>query len=128
MPTILIAEDEVHIMRVMTMWLVRHGFDVLEAPDGAVALDILERESVDLIVTDMNMPIVSGLTLIETVRNERGMDLPIMLLSARCDQSQLAMRLKPYGVRLYPKPFVPSRLVADISQLLAAAAERSADR
>jgi len=119
MPTILIAEDEVHIRRVMTMWLTRHGFEVLEAPNGAVALEVLRHQHVDLIVSDMNMPEMNGLTLIETVRRERGSDMPILLLSARCDQSQLADKVRPHGVRLYPKPFVPSRLVADIDELLA---------
>ena len=128
MPTILVAEDEVHIRRIMTMWLARHGFDVLEAPNGAVALELLRSQHVDLIVSDMNMPEVNGLALIETVRRERGHDLPILLLSARCDQAQLAEQIRPYGVRLYPKPFVPSRLVANIDELLATANARgSAD-
>ena len=122
MPSILIAEDEAHILRILSMWLGRHGYDVLEASDGAAALKILDRQTVDLIISDMNMPIVDGLELIRTVREERGLDVPFLLLTARCDQNKLAETMEPYSVHLYPKPFVPSRLVADIDRLLDTAA------
>lgn len=118
MATILIVEDEAHILRVMSMWLGRHGHDILEASDGRAALAIVEREAVDLIITDMNMPVLDGLELIEALRVQHALNIPVLLLSARCDQEALAERVRPYNVHLYPKPFVPSRLVADIEQLL----------
>jgi len=124
MARILIVEDEAHILRVMSMWLSRHGHDILEAADGRAALDIVERETVDLIITDMNMPVLDGLELIEAVRSEHGLHMPVLLLTARCDQDTLAERVKPYSVQLYPKPFVPSRLVADIERVLSVASER----
>jgi len=127
MPRILIAEDEAHILRVMALWLERHGHEILEAPNGAVALERLETESVDLIISDMNMPLKTGLDVIRTMREERKSDVPIMLLTARCDQEKLAQQLAPYHVHVYPKPFVPSRLVSDIDRLLAANATRGAD-
>jgi CheY-like chemotaxis protein len=102
------------------MWLERHGYDVVEAPDGAAALEILDRESVDMIISDMNMPGIDGVELARIVREERGIDVPLLLLTARCDQGELAARVEPYRVHVYPKPFVPSRLVADIDRLLAA--------
>lgn len=127
MARILIVEDEAHILRVMAMWLGRHGHDILEASDGRAALDIVEHEAVDLIITDMNMPVLDGLELIEAVRLQHALDIPVLLLSARCDQVALAERVKPFDVCLYPKPFVPSRLVADIEQLLTAVRERGAN-
>lgn len=118
MPRILVVEDEAHIQRILSLWLQRHGYDILEAADGAAALEVLDRETVDLIISDMNMPGTNGFQLVQAARNERHLDVPIMLLTARCDQDQLAEKMEPYGVRLYPKPFVPSRLVADIDRLL----------
>lgn len=118
MPRILVVEDEAHIQRILSLWLQRHGYDILEAADGAAALEVLDRETVDLIISDMNMPGMNGFQLVQAARNERHLDVPIMLLTARCDQDQLAEKMEPYGVRLYPKPFVPSRLVADIDRLL----------
>ena len=149
MARILIVEDEAHILRVMSMWLGRHGHDILEASEGeaelvrSFALDIVATDGnisirmdedrvlmtpsgvskghmkpEDLIITDMNMPVLDGLELIEALRLQDALDMPVLLLSARCDQKALAERVRPYNVHLYPKPFVPSRLVADIEQLL----------
>lgn len=122
MARILLAEDEAHIVRVLSLWLTRHGHDIVEACNGMAALEVLRKESVDLIISDMNMPLLDGLGLVRAVREELRLDVPIILLSARCDQSSLCERLTPYRVQTYPKPFVPSRLVADIEQMLGAAA------
>jgi len=87
-----------------------------------MALDVLDRETVDLIISDMNMPILDGLGLVKAVRHQLGLKTPILLVTARCDQRSLAVELKPLQVKTCPKPFVPSRLVADIEKLLAEAA------
>lgn len=125
MARILMAEDEAHIMRLLSLWLGRHGHQVLEAADGAVALSLLDQQQVDLIICDMNMPVLDGAGLIKAVREERGLDMPILMVTARCDQAKLIKEMKPYNVTLYPKPFVPSRLVADIDRLLSASAARA---
>ncbi len=120
MAKILIVEDEVHIMRVMTLWIGRHGHEVLEANNGAVALEILKDHAVDLIISDMNMPKMDGLALLRAVRTERSLNTPFMLMTARCDQEDLRNKMEPFGVQLYAKPFVPSRLVANIERLIGA--------
>ena len=114
---ILIVEDEAHILRIMSLWLARNGYEILEAEDGAVALEILDREHVDIIISDMNMPRINGLELVRLVREQRKLDAPFLLMTARCDQDALREKLRPYRVQLYPKPFVPSRLVAEIDAL-----------
>ncbi len=118
MATILIVEDEAHIARVMSMWLERHGHAIVGASNGLEALNLIASEPIDLIITDMNMPQLDGLGLVKAVRDERGLDVPIMLVTARCDQREISEQLKPYSVKLCPKPFVPSRLVADIERML----------
>lgn len=118
MARILIVEDETHIARVMSLWLGRHGHDVVMAANGLTALELLNAESVDLIITDMNMPGLDGLGLITRVREQLRLTVPILLLSARCDRDNLTEKLQPYHVQLFPKPFVPSRLVADIERAL----------
>lgn len=122
MAKILVVEDEAHITRIMTMWLTRHGHKIVEAANGRVALDVLDREEVDLIISDMNMPMLDGLGLATAVRIERGLRMPILLVTARCDQRALATKLEPLNVKICPKPFVPSRLVTAIEELLAEAA------
>lgn len=118
MARILLVEDEPHIARVMSMWLSRNGHEIFEAENGAVALETLSKHPVDMIISDMNMPVLDGIGLVAAVRNERQMDIPFMLITARCDHAHLRTRLEPYGVTIYPKPFVPSRLVADIDEIL----------
>ncbi|MBI4717845.1 MAG: response regulator [Planctomycetes bacterium] len=118
MARILIVEDEAHIARVMSLWLSRHGHQIREATNGRAALDVLGEESFDLIISDMNMPEMNGLDLVAAVRKVLCLEVPFMLLSARCDLDNLDAQLKPYSVRLYPKPFVPSRLVSDIERML----------
>ena len=117
MSSILIVDDEAHILRVTSMWLRRHGYDTYEATNGVEALELLDCRDVDLIISDMNMPIMTGMELVKSVREERKSRVPFLLLTARCDQQELATELEPYGVRLYPKPFVPSRLVADVKDI-----------
>lgn len=127
MAKILVVEDEAHIARVMSMWLTRHGYEIVEATNGRMALDVLDRVEVDLIISDMNMPILDGLGLVTAVRNDRGLRMPILLVTARCDQRALMAKLEPLKVKICPKPFVPSRLVTAIEEMLAeAAVEESA--
>lgn len=118
MAAILIVEDETHICRVLSMWLQRHNHTTLEASDGVDGLEILRREPIDFIISDMNMPRMDGLELARIVREELELTIPFLMLSARCDQAKLATRAAPFRIKLYPKPFVPSRLVADIERLL----------
>ena len=117
-PIVLVADDDAHTVRLLSMWLTRNGHEVLEACDGQVACEVLSETGVDLVVSDVNMPRLSGLELVEWVRSEIGASLPIVLLSSRCDQSSLAARLGQYGVCVLPKPFSPSRLVVEIERLL----------
>ncbi len=119
MARIIVADDEPHILRVMSMWISRHGYEVAEASNGQLALDEVRRGNIDLIISDMNMPVMDGLALAHAVRMDECLDIPFLLLTARCDQAALHDKLAPYNVRLYPKPFVPSRLVAEIDELLA---------
>ena len=118
MATILIADDDPHTVRVMSMWLKRHGHTVLEARDGVEALQVLDNEAVGLIISDINMPSLDGLALLKAVREERALDVPFLMLSSRCDQAALARWMEPYRAQLSPKPFVPSRLVADVERML----------
>lgn len=120
MASILVVDDEVSVVRVLSIWLERNGYDVFTACNGSDALAQMETESIDLLITDMNMPYQDGVEIIKIVRDKMNKELPIFLLTARCDQEKLVERLKQYSVHVYPKPFVPSRLVEEINRLLGA--------
>jgi len=118
---ILITDDDAHIVRVMSIWLKRQGYETVTARNGRDALDLLEREQIDLVISDMNMPVLNGFELACEIR-KRGFDtLPIILLTARCDQDMLAEQLEGYHAHVAPKPFVPSQLVEQINELLGVA-------
>lgn len=122
MARILITDDDAHIVRVMSIWLGRQGYEIMTARNGREALEVLEAGPIDLVLSDMNMPVLDGLGLTQEIR-KRGMnDLPIILLTARCDQEHLATQLQEYRAQLAPKPFIPSQLVEQIGALLNAAA------
>ena len=122
MARILIAEDEPHIVRVLALWLRRHGHEIVEVRNGREALEHLTHNRVDLLITDVNMPGMDGLELVRSLRQDRALTLPVLMLSARCDQTSLAQRAAAHGVQLFPKPFVPSQIVEEINRLLEEAA------
>ena len=123
MATILIADDDAHIVRVLSMWLGRHGHEIVTARNGEAALETLDGTSVDLIISDMNMPVLDGVGLAKAVRGKVGAAIPIIVLTARCDQERLNEQLAVYGIRVYPKPFLPSQLVVEINRLLGVVAQ-----
>jgi CheY-like chemotaxis protein len=70
----------------------------------------------------MNMPELDGLGLARILR-EKGKSVPIVILTARCDQEGLNQQMQAYGVIVYPKPFVPSKLVQEVDRMLGAVTE-----
>ena len=120
MATILLVDDDAHISRVMNIWLARHGYTLSTAGNGAEGLDIVCAGGIDLVVSDLNMPVMDGVSMIQAVREKGFTRLPIILLTARCDRDAIAKKIAPLHVEVYPKPFVPSRLVMEVQQRLAA--------
>lgn len=121
MAKILITDDDAHIVRVMSIWLKRQGYDTVTSHNGRDAIEIVEREHVDLVISDMNMPVLDGLGLVREIRKRGFDDLPVILLTARCDQETLTEQLRAYNAQVAPKPFVPSQLVEQINALLGVA-------
>ncbi|MGB0716860.1 MAG: response regulator [Phycisphaerae bacterium] len=121
MARILIADDDAHVIRIMSLWLQRHGHQVSEVRNGQKALEFLDKHEVDFIISDINMPVMNGLELLQAVRKEKELVMPFLLISSRCDQKELREVVTPLNARVYPKPFVPSKLVSEIDQMLMAA-------
>jgi CheY-like chemotaxis protein len=117
MARILIADDDAHIVRVMAIWLQRHGHLCTTVQNGQEALDRVLAGGVDIVITDMNMPVLDGICLAKDMRRHN-VHIPIVMLTARCDQEALNESLAEYAVRVFPKPFLPSQLVAEIDRLL----------
>ncbi len=79
---ILVVEDDPHILKLISVFLVRNGFDVMRAQDGEAALSILESAMPDLVICDIMMPRMDGYTLTRDLRSAYP-DLPILMVTAR---------------------------------------------
>jgi CheY-like chemotaxis protein len=110
MSRILVVEDDPHILRLISMWLQRQGHVVLEARNGLAALDLVRAEPVDILVSDINMPGMDGLTLIDSVMGEGCVRRGVVVLTNRWDHAAISDRLADWGVQVLPKPFSPTRL------------------
>lgn len=120
MTTILVAEDDLHILRVISLWLKRNGHQVVEARTGPDALEHLRAGGIDLMVTDVNMPGMTGLDLLAAATTEDLLPRGAIVLTSRCDQHEIAEAVRAQGGLVHPKPFSPSRLISTIEEKLAA--------
>ena len=82
MITILLAEDDKSLRRLMTYHLEQNGYDVLQAQDGIEALKLLENNHIDLLISDVMMPGLDGFALTREIR-DAGYDFPILMATAR---------------------------------------------
>ncbi|MDX1587831.1 MAG: response regulator [Oleiphilaceae bacterium] len=81
MATVLVIDDEPTLVQLLTLWLEMHGHQVLTAAHGEAGLQTLEQAGVDIILVDMMMPHMDGITFIRHLR-EKGYDQRVIVLSA----------------------------------------------
>lgn len=117
---ILIVEDDANIEHLVSFKLKNSGFTVFTAKDGKKALDFLASNSVDLIITDMMMPVMDGKELILRLKKEpKTASIPTIMLTSRTLEKEIVEAFS-LGVDDYiKKPFSPQELVARIKTVLA---------
>ena len=110
METILIVDDEKNYLTILSALLEDEGFEVLTAPGGSEALEVHKSSDLDLILTDMKMPKMDGLELLENIK-ENDPDLPVIMMTAHgtVDKAVEAMQKGAYTYVL--KPFDNERLI-----------------
>jgi DNA-binding response OmpR family regulator len=113
---ILVVDDEEKIVSLVRSYLEREGYHVLEASDGARALELFERESPDLVVLDLMLPEVDGLEVCRRIR--RTSDKPIIMLTARDEDADKLVGLEIGADDYVTKPFSPRELVARVKVVL----------
>ncbi len=119
MSRILVVEDDPHILRLISMWLRRQGHEIVEARNGLAAREAIEGAPIDVRVSDVNMPGMDGLELIEAVLPKGLVHRGTVVLTNRWDHAEIRERLKQWSVHVLPKPFSPSQLSELIEQLTA---------
>ncbi len=126
MATILIVEDDRHISRVVALWLGRHGHEVRSAEDGVIALESIREDAPDMLITDVNLPRMDGIALLEQVRREGLIKSKAVVLTSRCDQQEIESQLVNLNAVVHPKPFSPLHLMETVEAALASECVASA--
>lgn len=118
-PLILIADDETHILRIVSLKLRNAGYEVITAEDGEQALALVRERRPDLLVTDYQMPYLTGLELCVKLRcDPETAELPAMLLTAR-GSSLSGHELARTNIReVMSKPFSPREVLTRVEALL----------
>jgi len=118
--TILVVEDEPHIIEVVRDYLEQAGFHVLVASDGHTALSLTRRERPDLIVLDLMLPGgMDGLDVCRQVRRDPSLvETPIIILTARVELADRLVGLESGADDYISKPFSPREVVARIKAVL----------
>ncbi len=115
-PRVLVVDDEPMVREVVTAYLERDGCRVTVAEDGRAALDALQATAPDLVVLDVMLPELDGLSVLTQLR--RTSDVPVILLTARTEESDRILGLELGADDYVVKPFSPRELSARVRSVL----------
>mgnify|MGYP002152363568 CR=1 FL=1 len=125
MSTILVVEDDLDIRELERYALASNGYTVFEAENGKEALSVLEKEPVDLVILDIMMPVMDGLTAIKAIRYTLQSTVPIIVVSAKGDESDIITALELGCDDYLTKPFSMNVLNSKIRAVLRRLSESS---
>ena len=114
--TILIVDDEPSIVEVVSLYLQRSGYQVLTAIDGPTAMQMLLKRAPDLVILDLMLPGIDGLEITRRLRAEG--NTPIIMLTARREQTDRILGLEMGADDYVIKPFSPQELVSRVRAVL----------
>jgi len=114
---VLVVDDEAHMRRVLEIMLQKAGHTVFAAGNGMEALEILRDNAVDLIITDMRMPQMDGLTLLTRLRAE-GMEVPVIVITAHGTIESAVEAMKFGAIDYILRPFDIEALELSIARVL----------
>ncbi len=116
---VLVVDDEIHIVQVVAVKLRNNGFDVITCENGAQALDLASNEKPDIVVTDFQMPLMTGLELVQNLRSQPDTaDIPVVLLTARGFAIKNEQKENLNISACVSKPFSPRELLQTVEEVL----------
>lgn len=116
---VLTVDDSRTILAMLHHTLANAGFEVLQAENGQIGLDILGREEVDVVITDINMPVMDGIEFIKRVRaTGKHQSLPILILTTETSQDKRDQGRAAGGTGWIVKPFDPEKLISVINKVV----------
>lgn len=113
---ILIIEDDIKIRFLLRDYLKKEDFQIYEASDGDEGLNLFKNNKIDLILLDIMMPKVDGITVLETIRTVS--DVPIILLTAKAQEEDKLFGYEMGADDYVTKPFSPKILIAKVKAFL----------
>ena len=117
--TILVADDESHILNVVSLKLRNAGFRVVTARDGQEAFEMAQAEKPDLLITDYHMPQLSGIELCQKLKQDPSTSsIPAIMLTARGYQLEPSDTEQSGILRMLSKPFSPRQLLTTVNEVL----------
>jgi two-component system OmpR family response regulator len=116
-PKVLVIDDEPGVRELISESLRISEITAVQATDGLEALSLLRREKFDLLILDINMPKLDGLALLEKLRTE-GMSVPVLMLSARADKTDINQGLRIGADDYLTKPFSIEELVLRVKAIM----------
>jgi two-component system chemotaxis response regulator CheY len=116
---ILVVDDFTTMRRIVKNILKQLGYvNIHEADDGASAIEVLKREKIHFIISDWNMPQMSGIELLKTVRaTEEWKDLPFLMVTAEGQKENVIEAVKNRVNNYILKPFTPETLMEKINKI-----------
>jgi two-component system chemotaxis response regulator CheY len=116
---ILVVDDFATMRRIVKNILKQLGYEnILEADDGSSALEVLKKEKIQFIISDWNMPQMSGIELLKTVRaTEAWKDLPFLMVTAEGQKENVIEAVKNRVNNYILKPFTPETLMEKINKI-----------
>ena len=116
---VLVVDDDPVILKLLEVNFTMEGFDVVSAVDGADGLERARVERPDIVVTDIMMPKMNGIELLEAMRSDADVaDIPVILLSAKAMTDDVRAGLDAGADDYITKPFEPLELVDRVNKLL----------
>ncbi len=116
MNNILICDDERDIVSAVKIYLTAEGFNVFEAYNGKEAIDVINREDVHLVLLDVMMPVMDGITAIARIREIS--NVPVIMLTAKSEDTDKILGLNIGADDYVTKPFNPVELIARVKSQL----------
>lgn len=117
--TVLIVDDSASLRMVVNAGLTAAGYEVLEADDGPPALELLDGRKINLVVCDINMPLMDGLTVVKTMKERpKYRFTPVIMLTTEWTD-EMKMKGKEVGAKGWlVKPFKPEQLLAAVAKTI----------
>ena len=116
MINILICDDEKDIVSALKIYLMAENYQIFEAYDGTEALEILDREEIHLVLMDIMMPKMDGITAMVEIRKKS--NVPVILLTAKSEDTDKVLGLTIGADDYVTKPFNPVELQARVKSQL----------